>query len=184
MKTIDHFRELQQRLGELSADKQVRFAIWSVFPFTRDSAILKFVDGLSHAGTSTDISSSLEALWNNLDDVEALSRLCSVVSIDWNPDEVEMEQEDASQGAVDFLSAIGCLCEGIQGDTEKLIEPGKFLINRMDYKADFSEDDEDRLIYEEMYKDELVAQNKLIDELQSKETIAAIDRHHEAIVWR
>ncbi|WP_155640338.1 hypothetical protein [Burkholderia pseudomultivorans] len=133
-----HKESLESLLTTGQVDHLARFGVWCCIGLTHDESVFEFLAGKS-GGTSTQIKDRvldyLDEVWQGHENTIPLS---DIEQVDWDPDEIEMSDEAAAQGATDLLAGLAFLGEWCTDHKVKeLVSCAEVLINRIDYLGSF-----------------------------------------------
>lgn len=133
----EHKRILSDLLKTASPALGNRFAAWCCFALTRNAKAVAFLEAQT-GGTSRTaaVLTELDHAWAGNDTVEA--PLDALQQVDWDPDDIEMEDEAAAQAATDLLAALKKLVRWQRTrDVDALVSCAELVINAIDYMEGF-----------------------------------------------
>ncbi|WP_154675901.1 hypothetical protein [Entomohabitans teleogrylli] len=142
-----HISQLTKRLALFNSVQRIKFGIWCLWPMINDFEIKKFLDKINGDGTCSHLAEELKAIWSGNFSPERLHLLCTYLEdIDWDQDEIDEDDESASQGAMDFLGGMSSLVHGYLDDSiEYIANCAELIINRISYLIDFGRLDDSAL---------------------------------------
>jgi hypothetical protein len=180
-----HINTLSNILSETSESHQTKFAAWCCFPFTKDQSVLNFLELVASAEFNDKCMTIINLAWSGqLDKTSAISHQQTVDSIDWDPESVDDDQEGGHQGATDFLAAMSFFLQSVNITNAPLLLAAcaENLINRIDYLADFS-DDEDAEVFKVLAELEFENQTRFASDLvQNVIANDDLDKYHKKVI--
>ena len=139
-----HLEKVSAQLHGLAPYLITGFMAWVLYPIGANNSTTRFVERKSGGELLLVIERFLQSCWNGTakkEDAAALKKL--LVAFEWDDAEVEMEEEDAAQGAVDYLGGVELLTKN-WGSARRLSQAEDCalqIFERLNYKIDFSEDE-------------------------------------------
>ncbi|MDF0506670.1 hypothetical protein POK33_38615 [Burkholderia cenocepacia] len=133
-----HKESLESLLTTSQVNHVARFGVWCCIGLTHDESVFEFLASKS-GGTSTQIRDRvldyLNEVWQGHENTIPLR---DIEQVDWDPDEIEMSDEAAAQGATDLLAGLAFLGKWCTDHKVKeLASCAEVLINRIDYLESF-----------------------------------------------
>lgn len=133
----EHERILDALLRRASPAQGNRYAAWCCFALACNASAVVFLEKQDGGtGRTAQALGELDRAWAGLDPVEA--PLDALQQVDWDPDDVDMHDEAAAQGATDLLAALKQLVRWRQTrDVAALAACAELVINAIDYLEGF-----------------------------------------------
>lgn len=133
-----HKESLESLLATGKVDHLARFGVWCCIGLTHDVSVFEFLANKS-GGVNTQIRDRvldyLDKVWQGNENSNPLNDL---EQLDWDPDEIEMSDEAAAQGATDLLAGLSFLGKWCADhNVKELVACAEVLINRIDYLESF-----------------------------------------------
>ena len=185
MPTMKQHREnLKKMILSMNDESKIKFGAWSCFPFTKDPSIGSFFNRMSKNDTSSELNHIINQAWaGKLDLPLSKKYFDDINAIDWDVDALPEAEEAHQQGAADFLAALSFLMKSVfdASKDEHLLGCAENLINRIDYLADFADDDDLSESMEKLSEQEFRNQIDMAEDLVNTKVTEITSRHSELI---
>lgn len=135
-----HLDSISAVIATLKKADIQKFLAWSLFPLEKEQGISDFIDSTGASKLRHEVHAFLEACWNQSVDKSKTQAVYELlISHEWDDDHFSTEQEELSQGAVDFLGGAECLAKYVKTGNKKFaIDCSAQIFSRIEYKIDFS----------------------------------------------
>ena len=133
----EHRRALAELLRPISAAQGNRFGAWCCLALAANPAALSFLE--AQAGRPEPVEAAvteLDRAWTGAD--LSTERLQAVRSIEWDPDDIAMDEEASAQAATDLLAALEHYLKWqSRRDVAALTACAECVVNAIDYLENF-----------------------------------------------
>jgi len=123
----------------MSRERQIAFALWCIDVLKRQFGA--YLSQKAGDARSVALNGLLDGLWHDVvrgDPVPVATTLDAFLSeVDWEPDEVQADQEDSSFGALGILDLLVRLRDALLGASpERVAEMATVLIDQAGYEVE------------------------------------------------